>query len=638
MVKSVCLGLILWGVMACGYSQGYLRDEVEGVITLSEPIYFIDDHGDMTLEEVMEASFLHTNEEAYKALMKLNSDRRIWMRTEIEILDSLKAQPALRTGSFTEVHYYLIGNGMIDSSYAGAIDIGNYNLQSGDPFAVGLRLQRGEKGVVYIQIGHYSRSAMISQLWLQCGYLDGYHKRSNEHREDKILTEYIYFLFCGLLIFQFVYVLFQWFLVRRREYFYYVMYILAAFLYFYGRYSVQLARIDGLAQIDAGTMIAINDVLLVLPTLFYVRFARHFVDLAVFDAPLERYFKIFEVFLLVSTLVLFLLQNIPNDLNNQLIFQIILAIQFLFSLYAIIRISRQKRAVARFLVAGSSFALLAHVGANISPLLFRNLLSMIDPLTITMGGIVLELAIFNTGLLFKAREAEVAKVAAQRGHIHELLEKQELQKRYMLVRDKIASDLHDDIGSSLSSINIYSYAAKQKLDENDQNQTKQLLENIEKTVATTLNAMSDLVWAINPLNDSGEKLVERIRSFAFEILAACDCRFRCEVHPSFFDLTLSQGDRKNILLILKEAVNNAAKYAKASEVSLRITQEDSGDFKICLSDNGIGFDVKSKSGNGMRTMKKRAFELSDLFILDSDESGSTVCFSVIGRWRHNYFQ
>jgi len=631
-MKSVCFGLLMLGWVNCGYAQSYLRDEVENSINLSQPTYLIDDQGKLLLRDVMEMPFPITNKEALDALTKLNRNRRIWMRVEIELMDTLEAQPALRTSSFSEVRYYLTGGEFIDSCYAGAVDIGNDNLTSGDPFVFDLRIRPGEKRVAYIQVGHYSRSFRFSQLWVECGMGSGYDSRADQDRNDHISTEYIYILFCGLLIFQFGYVLFQWILVRRREYFYYAMYILAAFLYFYGRYSVQLARIPGLAQIDAGTMIAINDVLLVLPTLFYIRFARHFVDLAVFDPRLVRYFRIFEVFLIVSILVLFLIQNLPNDLNNQLIFQVILAVQFLFSLYAIFRVARQKRTVARFLVVGSSFALLAHVGANISPLIFENMLRVMDPLTITMGGIMLELAIFNTGLLFKAKEAEVDKVAAQRAHIYELLEKQQLQERYMLIRDKIASDLHDDVGSSLSSINIYSYAARQKLKENDQNQTKLLLENIEKTVATTLNAMSDLVWAINPLNDSGEKLIERIRSFAFEILAACHCRFVSDVHPSFYNLTLSQNDRKNILLILKEAVNNTAKYASATEVSLRITQKDSGEFLVCLSDNGTGFDVKSTSGNGMRTMKKRASELSNIFKLDSNGVGTSVYFEVGEKW------
>src|SRR5690606_8452709 len=130
-----------------------------------------------------------------------------------------------------------------------------------------------------------------------------------------------------------------------------------------------------------------------------------------------------------------------------------------------------------------------------------------------MVAIIIEIALFNSGLLFKARQLEKDKFRAQSVLLKELKNKQRLQLEYEGVRDKISRDLHDDVGSTLSSVSIYSYAAKDKLAKGDLEKTRELLLSIEKNTLSTLNSMGDLVWAINPRNDSIEKLMERINTF-----------------------------------------------------------------------------------------------------------------------------
>jgi signal transduction histidine kinase len=292
------------------------------------------------------------------------------------------------------------------------------------------------------------------------------------------------------------------------------------------------------------------------------------------------------------------------------------------------RIYKIKTTVAYFLIVGSSCALLSHVLANVTPIALPWLLAYVAPLTITMYGILLEIAIFNAGLLFKAKAEEREKVRVHRAYISELKSRQELQTAYTQVRDKIASDLHDDIGSSLSSINIYSYAASQKLEQGEVEQAGGLLKNIERSAYETLASMSDLVWAINPNNDSSGKLIERVQSFAFEILSAADSRFEIDVDQGFYDVVLSQSERKNILLILKEAVNNAAKYAESSVVLLKITLIGDDAFIFSLSDNGKGIAPGQEQGNGMRTMRARATELGGFFEVKTAPGETSIRFGL----------
>jgi signal transduction histidine kinase len=140
--------------------------------------------------------------------------------------------------------------------------------------------------------------------------------------------------------------------------------------------------------------------------------------------------------------------------------------------------------------------------------------------------------------------------------------------------------------------------------------------------------MSDLVWAINPLNDSSQKLIERIQSFAYDVLNARNCEFNLSVDDDFCDFPINQNQRKNILLICKEAVNNAAKYSNADVVKLSVITPKTGYFKFVISDNGKGFRDDLKSGNGLITMKKRALELSELYKIQSTRSGTRIEFAL----------
>jgi len=245
-----------------------------------------------------------------------------------------------------------------------------------------------------------------------------------------------------------------------------------------------------------------------------------------------------------------------------------------------------------------------------------------------MIGVTLEVIIFNSGLLFKAKEADLDRIEAQNSYIRELKSRQTIQNEYAEVRDKISSDLHDDVGSSLSSIGIYSYAAKENLNAGKPQQAAELLHNIQRSAEATLNAMSDLVWATNPRNDSNEKLIERVRSFGYEILSARECLFKVDIDDRFYRIFLNQAQRKNLLLILKEAINNAAKYSNASMVLLKVEVTDNA-YTIRLKDNGVGFkpDLK-KDGNGMNTMRKRSADLGGMFELKSGSSGTEIIIKI----------
>jgi signal transduction histidine kinase len=185
-------------------------------------------------------------------------------------------------------------------------------------------------------------------------------------------------------------------------------------------------------------------------------------------------------------------------------------------------------------------------------------------------------------------------------------------KQLQKMRNSIADDLHDDIGSALSSINIMSELAKQKSPE-----ALPLLASIGESTTAMQENMSDIVWAVNPKNDRLENVVQRMNLFASEILEAKNIALDFADTTLLPALKLTMEQRKNFYLFFKEAINNAAKYSDAKKVEVCIAQRDHN-VEMNISDDGKGFDTsKIFNGNGISSLKKRAAELNGNFKITS---------------------
>jgi len=200
--------------------------------------------------------------------------------------------------------------------------------------------------------------------------------------------------------------------------------------------------------------------------------------------------------------------------------------------------------------------------------------------------------------------------AAYRYRIKELLRLQD-------IRNKIAQDLHDNVGSTLSSVSIYSQVAKIQHENGNTGELKDILVKIRDTSTDMISEMNDIVWAINPRNDGMEKILQRMESFAKPLLQARNIGFSFHFDKPLASITLSMEQRKNLYLIFKEIVNNTLKYSSATSLEIKIALSH---HKVSFTahDNGVGFDVaqmealaaKSLSGNGLLNMKRRAKEMN----------------------------
>src|SRR5262249_44322555 len=141
------------------------------------------------------------------------------------------------------------------------------------------------------------------------------------------------------------------------------------------------------------------------------------------------------------------------------------------------------------------------------------------------------------------------------------------------MRSRIASDLHDDIGSTLTSIFYYSELVKMQLKEDDAS-LKPILDKIGGSARNTINAMSDIVWIINPKNDTTENLINRMKHYAAEMLSTRNIQYTFNTSEAIEKTDLDMQQRKNIYLIYKEAVHNAVKYAQCNAMEIDLIQSD----------------------------------------------------------------
>ena len=187
------------------------------------------------------------------------------------------------------------------------------------------------------------------------------------------------------------------------------------------------------------------------------------------------------------------------------------------------------------------------------------------------------------------------------------------------MRNTIARDLHDDIGSALSSINILSKVAQ---DEKN-GDTKNYLHRIGDQSARMMENMGDMVWSLNPRNDTFEQLVVRMHEFAAEMLENSNIEYAFSESVAE-GLILSSDKRKNLFLIFKEAVNNAAKYSHATHLKIELCQAKRT-LVLRVEDNGVGFDEHTAaSGNGLGNQRERALEVNGKLTITSAAGKGTI--------------
>lgn len=199
------------------------------------------------------------------------------------------------------------------------------------------------------------------------------------------------------------------------------------------------------------------------------------------------------------------------------------------------------------------------------------------------------------------------------------------QLKEVQLRNKIAADLHDDVGATLSSIKMYSEIIKSK-GKDLQSEQDHLLNKIINNSSESIESMSDIVWMVKPGNDKFSSLNNRIKHFAEEVCSTNNIELTTNFQPELAQLTLPMDMRRDVYLLIKEAVNNAAKYAHASQLDIVITYNNDT-LQIAVTDNGKGFDTSADvHGNGLSNMHARAAKYGGSCTIDSRQGLGTSVY------------
>ncbi len=201
------------------------------------------------------------------------------------------------------------------------------------------------------------------------------------------------------------------------------------------------------------------------------------------------------------------------------------------------------------------------------------------------------------------------------------LRKLELER----IRTRIASDLHDDIGASLTRIAMLSEVA-QRQEADPAPGVAHRLTQIAQDARDVIDSMSDIVWAIDPRRDDFASVVERVRSFASDTLGAAGVRWQMQVAPQLEQQHLTPEQRRALYMIFKEAVSNIARHAEAGRASCRITFEQHALIAL-VEDDGRGLPSETQSngrgGRGLSNMRARAAGLGGRLEVESEPGAGT---------------
>jgi ligand-binding sensor domain-containing protein/two-component sensor histidine kinase len=196
------------------------------------------------------------------------------------------------------------------------------------------------------------------------------------------------------------------------------------------------------------------------------------------------------------------------------------------------------------------------------------------------------------------------------------------------IRFGLSRDLHDDMGSTLSTINILSVIAGEKL-EKDSRLSADYLKRITSISEQMMESMDDIIWSINPVNDNMERVIIRMREFAAGMLEPQDIALIFESDRRVAEIGIQMRWRRDFFLIFKEAINNAAKYSHANQVKVNIFLSGRA-VVLSIADNGRGFQMASAAaGNGIINMNKRAADIGGTISINSvPGEGTTITLTV----------
>lgn len=196
------------------------------------------------------------------------------------------------------------------------------------------------------------------------------------------------------------------------------------------------------------------------------------------------------------------------------------------------------------------------------------------------------------------------------------------------VRSEISRDLHDEIGASLSSVHIMSAFAEKSMDENSDD-AKRWMSRIGDNSKEMMEKIRDIVWTLNSSKEISGNLITRMNQFISHTLEPKNITCHFDSDERVNEVLTGFVNKRNVYLIFKEALNNAAKYSGCTEVTISLVMENKKVI-LCIADNGKGFELsQAVNGNGLINMRQRASEINATLEINSSLNHGTSVTMIL---------
>lgn len=435
-------------------------------------------------------------------------------------------------------------------------------------------------------------------------------------------------LILGLLMFQVLYALVQWYFFRRPEYPYYAAYSILVGVYFLLKYNSGPDEIIHIGSFSFNELL-VDKSIMFLAFYCYIEFAKLFL---INITTVTRLYKIVTYasrFMLVYAIVNFIALSITKDYSSSVKVNFILSfiVYFLF-MVVLFMVIKRKIILGGFLVLGS---LCMALGAMLSVVFgfskFYNGAGNRDAIIFFQVGVILELICLNTGLIYKTK-LYAGGLLEQTILPDEIRKEKNEQKKIAAVlqtmRKEISYELQTELGDGLSGIKLMSEMIKQRMGDQHLKELERISENSERLV----QSMNEIVWSLNHANDNLPGMISYLREYAMSFTEQVGIACEIIMPDNISNIQLSGDVRRHIFLSVKEALHNVVKHAGAQNVKISFSLTDK--LFITIADDGKGMREDTpqySSGNGLRNMERRMQQLHGEFKVISQQ-GTTVYFTV----------
>ncbi|MEP6711686.1 MAG: 7TM diverse intracellular signaling domain-containing protein [Ferruginibacter sp.] len=423
----------------------------------------------------------------------------------------------------------------------------------------------------------------------------------------------------GILVMMILFTMVNYFLTGRMEFLYNFLYTICMFLLIF--FTAYLPESAGRFKVF---FIAYFDLfLLIVGTIFYLAFTRKFLNTKE-DHPKLNRFLFTEQWVLIVFMVAYTILHYFTDLfvwqmrlENILKFIVLIA-GIIYIIIAFV----EKNKLMNYLAIGTAAQILFSIFS------FILILAGISSQNIFTSsifyfevGVILSVIFFLLGLTYKNRQELIVKIKEQEAMKLEV-EKKSFETRLAIInaqqeeRNRISADMHDDLGSGMTTIRLYSELAKNKIGDN----VIPEIDKISTSASELIDKMNAIIWSMSSSNDSLGNMIAYIRSYAleyFENFPAITCKIY--IPERLPELEVNGEIRRNVFLVIKEALHNIVKHAQATTVTINLNKEPKG-LSLTIQDNGKGIDMENvrSFGNGLKNMKKRMEALDISFSIENN--------------------